>query len=64
MKTYLQTNNGFIFRELTMEEVCQEIIKLDGSKATMYTQYEYTFTFITAQIQNEKYVIRRSRDVD
>ena len=34
-KTSFQTNDGFIFR-VTQEEVRQEIINLDGSKATMY----------------------------
>lgn len=35
-KTSFQTNDGFIFKEVTQEKVRQEIINLDGSKATMY----------------------------
>ena len=35
IKTSFQTSDGFIFKEVNQEEVRQEIIDLDGSKATM-----------------------------
>ena len=47
IRTNSQTNDGFIFKDVTKEEVRQEMINLDSSKTTSIreTQYKYTSRF-------------------